>query len=137
MLRKLAGSGFAFALIAIVALKHVALGFCLCQAQFITNPDTCCAKHAAEPSCCCEVEAPPADDPCKDCAVDLEIEVGDFLWDADHFSPPDQAGLPMVVPTLDLPTFALQPQTLAFAHPVRSSPPGLPPLYIRQSVLRL
>jgi len=137
MLRKLAGSSLALALIAIVALKHVALGFCLCQAQFITNPATCCAVHDPAPACCCEEEKIPADNPYKDCVVDLEIEVGDFLWNADQFSPADQVGLPIVLPTLDLPTFALQPQTLAFAHPVRGSPPGLPPLYIRQSVLRL
>lgn len=137
MLRKLAGSGFALALIAIVAMKHVALGFCLCQAQVVTNPSTCCTEHDPVPVCCCDETEKPATDPCKDCVVELELEVGDFLWSTDEFTPADEIGTPIVVPTGDLATIPGRPVELTAHAPVRGSPPGLPPLYLRQSVLRL
>lgn len=136
MLRKFAGSSFAAALLTLMVMKNVVLGFCLCQDQFIQDRDTCCAELAAEPACCCEnEEAPPV--PCKDCIIDLQLEVGDFHWSADAFSPADQVAT-LLPPPFTAQAEAFLPQTIvAFDHPVRGSPPGSPPLYLRQSVLRL
>ena len=137
MFRKLAGSSLALALIAIVAMKHVALGFCLCQEQIVTNPDTCCQPAEAIQTCCGSEAEEPTPAPCDDCIIDLEIEVSDFLWSSDEFSPAKEIGTPVAVPTGDLASIPGRVAVFTTAAPVRGSPPGLPPLYLRQSVLRL
>ena len=136
MLRKFAGSSFAAALLTLMVMKNVVFGFCLCQDQFILDRDTCCAEMAAEPVCGCENGDTPAV-PCKDCVIDLQLEVGDFHWSADEFSPADQ--IATFLPPFFIEQTSVFPPlvTLRLDPPVRGSPLGSPPLYLRQSVLRL
>lgn len=137
MLRKLAGSSFAAALIALMVMKHVALGFCLCKSAFITNPDTCCAETSVEQPCGnCPAPEAPAQDPCKDCIIELELDVEDFVWNAPEFSPADQ--LVTLLPAPSTPLSIVSSSTIStITQPTRGSPPGSPPIYLRQSVLRL
>jgi hypothetical protein len=137
MIRKLAGSGFAAVLLAIMALKHVALGFCLCQSQITTDPADCCAITAVEPACCCKVDQLPEEAPCKDCVIELDLEVSEFWWSTDTFAPADQLHEPVSVPSLAQWDTAVDSRLNEFDRPVRGSPPGLPPVYLRHSVLRL
>ncbi|MDE0826984.1 MAG: hypothetical protein OSA48_09275 [Akkermansiaceae bacterium] len=137
MLRKLAGSSFAAALIALMVMKHVVLGFCLCQSAFVANPATCCNEHSLEQSCaCCATPETPAEEPCKDCVIDLHLDVEDFVWNADEFTPADQLVALLPAPSIPL-SFATASSISTITKPVRGPPPGRVPIYLRQSVLRL
>lgn len=128
-------------MIIIIALKHAALGFCLCQEEFTHAGMTCdCAESVAvESTCgCCPTEqgavgAPP----CDDCVVEVSVDPGEFLWSAQTFEPSDEIGSALTVPTA---IENLRSRALAtgpsFA-PLRGSPPGGPPLFLRTRVLRL
>lgn len=141
MLRRISGSGFAVVLIAIIAFKHAALGFCLCQEQLILSNCDCPheAPATAPASCgCCEEETAEAQpDPCHDCVVPITIETGDFLWSAASFSPLEQENAPL--PPFSLPHHdaLAKPCVIAASGPARGSPPPGPPLFLRTQVLRL
>ena len=130
-------------MILIIALKHTALGFCLCQQEFTTAGSGCdCAQEeaAAEASCgCCPDESNDnsAPVPCDDCMVEVSVDPGDYLWSSKAFEPTDEIGIPLALPIDREALHAGKrsvPRTLA---PARGSPPGSPPLYIWTRVLRL
>lgn len=131
-------------MIAIVALRVPALGFCLCQHELILNPGTCCQPSEPKPSSCecgevCQ-EAPPATapEPCRDCVVILSLDFGDFSWTGTQFAPDPQNSSPVLLPggLHDEAPHLFQPANAAI--PIRGSPPGeSTPLYLRTQVLRL
>lgn len=139
MFRRFAGSSFAAALLAIMVMKHVVLGFCLCQEQFVTHDDkaTCCTIIVTTLSCGGDEDESPAADPCKDCVVDIQLEVNDFLWDGDEFSPANEMGAPLAVPVSPFHSMEASGLVRTLRPPMRGPPPGTPPLDLRTRVLRL
>ena len=139
MPRKLTGSGFAIVLIAIIAVKHVALGFCLCTHEYFVSDCPCTCATLPTSSCCpCEEEESPAEEPCRDCSVPVSLDVGDFLWAADTFSLPAQTG-PDLALAADRFHDQLPPgRILSLKDSIRGAPPaGPPPHLLRTTVLRL
>jgi hypothetical protein len=139
--RTFTGSTLATVLITLIAVKHLALGFCLCNEElFITECPCSCFAEPAEPPCCCEEETPeecPAEAPCDECIVAISLDTGDFLWSADAFDPAQQTGTPVATPeTLFLSTLHTS-NFAAICAPIRGSPPSGPPLFLRTTVLRL
>ncbi|MFP6867675.1 MAG: hypothetical protein VCA35_17165 [Roseibacillus sp.] len=141
MLRKISGSGFALAMIAIIALRLPVLGFCLCESDVIFNGEVCCDQAATQQSscgCCSEVVTVSEEEPCRDCVVVLSLDPGDFQWSAAQFSPAQEDGATVALPV------GLQDDLLPKSHPgqiagsIRGSPPlGSSAVYFRSQVLRL
>lgn len=128
MLRRVSASSFALVMVAIIALRIPALGFCLCEHDLIINGGFCCptaAQPAATPSshCDCCPEAP-VPSPCDDCVVVLSLDPGEFLWTAHSFSPAPPHATPVLLPV------GLQDEILLPATPasltglIRGSPPS-------------
>lgn len=139
VLRKLTGSTFAVVLIAIIAVKHVALGFCLCTSEFFVAECPCtCELSPAETCCPCEQEKAPAKEPCNDCTIPISLDVGDFLWSADAFLPGAQATLDLSAPVADSRKHLAPTRVIVLRQPIRGSPPGGPPPgLLRTTILRL
>lgn len=125
-------------LITLIAVKHLALGFCLCNEEiFVAECPCSCFAEPAAPPCCCEEEEAPAEAPCDDCIVAISLDAGDFLWSADAFDPAQQDGTdlsPAITPFL---ATLHADQCARFSAPIRGSPPSGPPLFLRTTVLRL
>ena len=138
MPRKLTGSALAIALIAIIAVKHVSLGFCLCKDEFFVSDCPCTCDTTAVESCSCDEEQEPVNAPCDDCTVPVSLDAGDFLWTADSFSPLDQATTPVALPSACFNDTVQPGCIIGREHSTRGSPPGWPPPHLlRTTVLRL
>ena len=128
----------AVALITLIAVKHLALGFCLCNEElFVSDCSCCCMEHAAEPSCCSEEEPTPAEDPCRDCIIAISLDAGDFLWSANTFDPAPQDVTTVAPPETPFASNLHANQFAQLREPIRGSPPSGPPLFLRSTVLRL
>ena len=138
MTRTFTGSALAFVLIAIIAVKHLALGFCLCQDELYVNECACeCAAAEAQVPACCDDEECPVEEPCNDCMVAISLDTGDFLWNADSFqsaAPSETALAPAETPFVSNLHTA---DVASLGAPVGGSPPGGPPVFLRTTVLRL
>ncbi len=141
VLRRISGSGFALAMVVLIALRLPALGFCLCEHHLVLNSGACCVEAAAVEQSGCEhcVELSQAETaPCRDCVVILSLDPGEFNWSARQFTPAQQDGTPLPIPAgyQDLLLPAPLPGTIA--GPLSGSPPpGDSGIYLRTQVLRL
>ncbi|NNC87766.1 MAG: hypothetical protein HKN82_04810 [Akkermansiaceae bacterium] len=131
-MRRWKGSGLALVLVALVALKHAALGFCLCSDQFFLSDCDC--SQVAPAACACD-DCPAT--PCDDCVVVVSVDIDDFLWATDPFAPKEQASIDLAPPATPFADFTRGTALASTAMPIRGSPPGTPPLYLLTSVLRL
>lgn len=128
-------------LITLIAVKHLALGFCLCNEElFVTECPCACFAEPAEPPCCSEEKTPeecPSEGPCDDCIVAISLDAGDFLWNSDAFDPGQQGGT--TIATAETPYLSsLHVERIStLGAPIRGSPPGGPPVFLRTTVLRL
>lgn len=152
MLRKTLAITFMMLMTLLITLKHPVLGYCLCLNSYFAG-DCCSIQEVDQPApcsgCCSEVEstahlATEPQKPCGDCAEILNIDVGDFVWNASN-QLPDANQDSNTPPSIDFSnTLSAQAHQLA-AAPIRGSPPSgnlelYPqklPLYLRHSVLRL
>ena len=128
----------AVVLITLIAVKHLALGFCLCNEElFVTECHCSCFAAPTAAPCGCEEEAPPAEQPCNDCIVAISLDAGDFLWTADAFDPAQQKGTDLSPTTTPFLSTLHADNCIRLSAPIRGSPPGGPPLFLRTTVLRL
>lgn len=143
----------------LITLKHPVLGYCLCLDAYFANNCLClpekathkptpASKPAYQENCCSSTTAsteisPEKQEPCEDCVELLALDVGDFVWKNTSPSPSDTEFHHLLPPAAFADKY-LSPAT-ASEHSVaaiRGSPPpdlysGMPPLYLRHSVLRL
>ncbi len=140
VLRRISGSGFAIAMILLIALRIPVFAFCACEEHFILNNGACCPEQAAieDPECgCCPTETPAAQEPCRDCVFVFSLDPGDFNWSADSSQAKHVAEAPAALPAGfqdDLP-----PAPRVSLHgSIRGSPPLEPfPVLLWTRVLRL
>lgn len=139
MTRTWTGSILAAVLIILIAVKHLALGFCLCNDEiFVTECPCACFAAPGDPPCNGrEREEVPTESPSDDCIVAISLDAGDFFWNTDTFHPSQQPGnsvgpaeAPCVSP---LHTGRVD----ALGAPTRGSPPAGLPAFLRTTVLRL
>ena len=138
MTRNFTGSTLAAVLITLIAVKHLALGFCLCNEEiFVAECHCCCFDEHTETPCCAEEEDAPAEEPCNDCIVAISLDAGDFLWTADAFDPSQQRGTDIAPPETPFLSNLHANEFATLGAPIRGSPPGGPPVFLRTTVLRL
>lgn len=85
-------------MIAIIALRIPAFGYCLCNEEVFLSSDPC-AHQQAESCPCCPDEAPSPKPDCEDCVLVLSLDPGDFSWSAPTFSPAPQLAAPIALPS--------------------------------------
>ena len=131
-------------MVVIIALKHAALGFCLCDQQFTLDHCTCLDPQpveAIEPACGCCPEADLSDpippEPCKDCMIQVSVDPGDFLWASDPVPTPGTDGITISLPSGFGDEVRPSHHEDPVGTPIRGSPPNRTPLYLRTQVLRL
>lgn len=141
VLRRISGSGFAIAMILLIALRIPAFAFCACDQHVILNNGACCPEQAAieAPECgCCPAEAPAAKEPCRDCVIVFSLDPGDFNWSADSSQAKRVGEAPAALPAgfqHDLPPALSR---LSLHGSIRGSPPLEPfPVLLQIQVLRL
>ena len=86
MLRRVSGSGFAIAMILLIALRIPAFAFCACDQQVILNNGACCPDQPtaqAQECGCCPAETAARSEPCRDCVIVISLNPGDFNWSAE------------------------------------------------------
>lgn len=79
MFRRLSSCLLIAFLTVLVGVKDLALGFCLCEETLFIGQNPCSQTTSFECCSCCETEAP-AELPCDDCVVKVQLEVEDYLW---------------------------------------------------------
>ncbi len=135
----MSGLGFVIAMVLIVAMKHAALGFCLCSQTIVLNDCECHASvHPGEDTGGCCSNEDPAPDPRDDCVVLFSLDPGDFLWNAGS-EPRPTLTCPALNPAAKGDFSRLAPVAgQRFAPPdARGSPDHGVPLFLRNGVLRL
>jgi len=141
MRRNFTGSSLACLLFAVIAMKQVALGFCLCDASYFVDS---CECHEATPADVCQAgccgdhheDSEEAPAPCDDCETSISLDTGDFLW-----APLDDLSPNIEVSDLPAPLTSFK---AVLGHSLQStvSPRGSPPpdscaLFLRYQSLRL
>lgn len=141
MRRNFTGSSLALLLFAVIAMKQVALGFCLCEAAYFVDSCECHELAAAD---VCEAgcggdhheDSEEAPAPCDDCATSVSLDTGDFLW-----TPLDDLSPDIEVSDLPAP-FTSFKAVLGHSFQSTITPRGPPPpdscaLFLRHQSLRL
>ncbi|MDP7654818.1 MAG: hypothetical protein QF706_02035 [Roseibacillus sp.] len=141
MLRRISGSGFAIAMILLIALRIPAFAFCACDQHVILNNGACCPEQSAAQAqeCdCCPSETAARNEPCRDCVIIFSLDPGDFNWSADS----SRAKLVEEAPPVLRAGFQddLRPDLsrVSLHGSIRGSPPLEPfPVLLQIQVLRL
>lgn len=134
MTRSFKGSSLACVFMALIAVKHAALGFCLCNQEFFLSNCGCEAPASHED--CSDCGGCPLE-PCDSCEVPVPIDVADFIWSADQLDPKAPAFPATLHPGPRSETLR-DACAVPAASAIRGSPPGTRrPLFLLTSTLRL
>ncbi|GAA5494982.1 hypothetical protein Rhal01_01151 [Rubritalea halochordaticola] len=140
MTRKLASLSFILVLISIMALKHPAFAYCLCEHKIITLHECSNMAKASseEPPSCPHCAAKERQEKAKEnCTLEISFDAGDFFWQdsTDTPHPPSAADAPPLV-YIDLKL----PRPSGSDHGVlarQNAPPPRPPLRAYTGIYRL
>ena len=139
MKRNFSGSILALLLLAVIAMKQVALGFCLCETSYFFESCECHESGCDLGPChqSHDEETPEAPAPCDDCEITFSLDTGAYFWSSPsepHQDVESEDLTPQLAHDLHLPSFSV----LVREHTSpRGSPPTARALYLRHQSFRL
>lgn len=142
MLRRITALGFILVMVSIMALRHPALAYCLCEHKVISMSE--CAhmqerSSGKDLSCCprCSAAQEKEDEHKKDCSLAISFDAGFFFWQDNTETP--HPPLCFDVPVLFASEYFLPTATVNHQGCIalQNAPPPHPPSSALTGVYRL